>query len=395
MSDMLAQAIVDATALKEAAVKNAENLVLEKYSNQIKDAVETLLEQEDPMAGMPGMEDPMAAAEPPAGAPDAAAPAGKPSPVLEHIPLAVTSQDPDEEVEIPLEGLMEQITKLSETLRFDGNFIDDPDIHNNVALEVVTEDLAAIMEQDDDDDDDEPNGPSKDGKKTLHGEGDTVVLDEEDFGPAAEELEEAIRLALSEELIVDLPGNNKSGWAGTPKAMVELAEEEILALEKYSVTRERNSAIRKAVKELQAVNEGLIEQNKQFKVALKESKNNSERYKSAILNLKEKLDEVNLMNAKLLYQNKALNSTSLNERQKHKLVEAVTSAETIEEAKVIFETLESTVGSTSRKKQPESLREAVEKSSSMILSNRKRDTVRQKANPTYDRWKSLAGLKTS
>ena len=33
MSDMLEQAIIDADALKEAATKNAETLVLEKYSN--------------------------------------------------------------------------------------------------------------------------------------------------------------------------------------------------------------------------------------------------------------------------------------------------------------------------------------------------------------------------
>ena len=34
MSTMLEQAIVDAEALKEAAVKNAETLVLEKYSTK-------------------------------------------------------------------------------------------------------------------------------------------------------------------------------------------------------------------------------------------------------------------------------------------------------------------------------------------------------------------------
>ena len=41
MPDMLEQAIIDAEALKEAAVKNAETLVLEKYSNQIKEAVDS------------------------------------------------------------------------------------------------------------------------------------------------------------------------------------------------------------------------------------------------------------------------------------------------------------------------------------------------------------------
>ena len=35
MPTLLEQAIIDAEALKEAATKNAETLVLEKFSNQI------------------------------------------------------------------------------------------------------------------------------------------------------------------------------------------------------------------------------------------------------------------------------------------------------------------------------------------------------------------------
>ena len=42
MSDMLEQAIIDAEALKEAATKNAETLVLEKYSNERSD-IESLV----------------------------------------------------------------------------------------------------------------------------------------------------------------------------------------------------------------------------------------------------------------------------------------------------------------------------------------------------------------
>ena len=56
-SSMLEQAVIDAQALKEAAIKNAEQEVLEKYSGEIKEAVNALLEQDmDPLA------DPMAAA---------------------------------------------------------------------------------------------------------------------------------------------------------------------------------------------------------------------------------------------------------------------------------------------------------------------------------------------
>ena len=46
MSSMLEEAIVDAAALKEAAIKNAENVIVERYSDDIREAVETLLEGE-------------------------------------------------------------------------------------------------------------------------------------------------------------------------------------------------------------------------------------------------------------------------------------------------------------------------------------------------------------
>ena len=43
MSSMLEQAIVDAAALREAALKNAEQSIIEKYAPEIKSAVESLL----------------------------------------------------------------------------------------------------------------------------------------------------------------------------------------------------------------------------------------------------------------------------------------------------------------------------------------------------------------
>lgn len=70
-SDLLQQAIVDATALKEAAIKNAENTLIEKYSHEFEQTVQKLLEQE--AAAMPAM--PTADAAPPAGLDPTAAPA--------------------------------------------------------------------------------------------------------------------------------------------------------------------------------------------------------------------------------------------------------------------------------------------------------------------------------
>ena len=67
---MLEQAIVDAAALREAALKNAEQSIIEKYAPQIKEAVDSLLdkdilEEQEVAASAPatsGIEAPFAAA---------------------------------------------------------------------------------------------------------------------------------------------------------------------------------------------------------------------------------------------------------------------------------------------------------------------------------------------
>jgi len=124
------------------------------------------------------------------------------------------------------------------------------------------------------------------------------------------------------------------------------------------------------------------------KVQLLENKIN--KYGTVIEQLKEKLDESNLTNAKLLYQNRILNSVSLNERQKEKIVETISNAKSVEEARIIFETLQSSVGSTKKRKMPESLNEVVSRSSSAFLPRREE---RAKSDPFADRMKALAGLK--
>ena len=115
-----------------------------------------------------------------------------------------------------------------------------------------------------------------------------------------------------------------------------------------------------------------------------------DKYGTIIKKLKNKLNESNLTNAKLLYQNRILNSVSLNERQRDKIVEAISNATTVEEAKLIFETLQSAVGSFIKKKLPKSLNEVVSRSSSAFIP-------RKKTQPPVDtfaeRMKTLAGLK--
>ena len=399
MSDMLEQAIIDAEALKEAATKNAETLVLEKYSSQIKDAVESLLEQDDPMAGLEA-ELTQAADTATPGTPSATdapdAPAEKSS-VMEHIPLAATAEDTDQ-VEIPLDKLMEEIDKLNESMSFAGPFdsVEEDLVEEDYFLEEGEDEddlLFGDMQEEEDVDDD--YGPMDDDLGEGYGMLDDGAMEEEyDLAEDLledDEIDEDIYEAIAEALDVDIHPQ-KSGWQGTPETIVNLAEEEILALEQDSEVREERAAMRKAAAKLQEANRALTGRNKNLKGSLGQASNLVAKLRDAVMVLDQKLAESSLKNAKLIYQNKALTSDSLNERQKRKLAEAVTNAESIEEAKVIFETLQSTVGSTSRKKQPKSLSEAVQKSSSMILSSRKRKEARQKKDPTLNRWKFLAGI---
>ena len=114
---------------------------------------------------------------------------------------------------------------------------------------------------------------------------------------------------------------------------------------------------------------------------------NNNKLKQLVLVAKDKLEEVNLSNAKLLYTNDVLNSTSLNERQKNKIVEAISNTKTIEETKVIYETLQSAVGSA-KKSKPQSLSEAVSKPAMSLPSRSKKKAP----SPGYDRMKVLAGI---
>ena len=107
--------------------------------------------------------------------------------------------------------------------------------------------------------------------------------------------------------------------------------------------------------------------------------------------LRDKLEESNLLNAKLLYTNKVLTNNSLNERQKAKFAEALSKSENVEETRVIYETLQSSVGSTNNK-QPQSLSEAVSRGSSTTLPRRKSE--KKADSSAKNRWQMLAGINT-
>ena len=333
MSSMLEQAIVDAKALKEAAIKNAESAIIDKYQDEVREAMDALLEQEEDEAGQPeanANENMDVEQELSLEAPDAFA-AGE---------NLCACPDVDEEITIDFDALRQE-------------------------MEMGGEDVGAVA----------PESPGI--EMSVGGQDE----EDEEIEIVQEELEELVK-EMTEELTVDLKPVG-SGTFGTNYQETEDAEEIALAGLRDDEAEEEAEEELKAVSDLEDRLGEALSSNKELSVKV-------EKYEQAVHALKNKLDEVNLSNAKLLYTNRVLSSASLNERQKNKLVEAISSAGSVKEAKVIYETLKNTVGSAPDRRGPQSLREAVTRSSSIMSV---RENRRNTADPAAERMQILAGIK--
>jgi hypothetical protein len=346
MSNMLQQAIIDAKALKEAALKNAEAEIVEKYAPEVKKVMENILEAEDEdlegaisvdVAAAPTLEDPMAMDLPLAAAGGELA--GE---------EACGCPDKEEMITIDLDGLAaiagdEPVPPPSEQL--------------------PGEELAAMIDTGDEEED--------------------VTLEEDALASVIAEL-------LGEEETLE---ENES--------VEEVKLDEVVPTDMLDDMNEKESAVNESVdlsaiagktKELMKTINALQEQNDSFKAGNTKMLSEMGEQKESVQKLTTTLKELSLQNAKLLYVNEVLKTASLNERQKQIAVEALQEVKSVEHAKTVFETLQSTVASSNEKRQGrlESLSEVVSNNASMRMPRRKEQKI---SNPHEQRWKLLAGIK--
>lgn len=368
MSSLLNEAIIDAKALKEAALKNAEAAVIDKYSEEVKQTLDALLEQEEePLAAMGAEEAPAEEAplEEPAADPMGddlalggdADDLGGAEEIAPEVPLSATDDILDDgesegdtvEFNVDLQALQEAIESLSSELN------EDEEIEIN---EESLESMLSEEEDDDAEDDDAEDEEDEDAEDNVNEEVDTDSLID----------------SIMEKLTVEM-GADLAGWAGRSSEDQKYQMEKEMAHRRSTEVEEEMSSLKKAQEEL------VFENNK-----LSERINN---YEQVVGDLKDTLQEVNLSNARLLYTNRVLRNTSLNERQKTKIVEAISNAGSVTEARTIYDTLESTVQSAP-KRGPQSLGEAISNRSSVIRASTKESTS---SDPIAERMKRLAGIK--
>jgi hypothetical protein len=408
MSTLLKEAIVDANALREAALKNAESAVINKYSGEVRKTLRKLLEQDELDLGLGGAPPPIGDEDLDAlgtedmGATEAPTSDESLEEDVEDVPYGATdgldkmkgknlrnmSKENDKiEVELDLGSLRESVQALQAEIDEELTFSEDELAE---MLEDDEEIEEAISSGADNLFDEEEDSGSDGGSTPDNGSGALAAsaaalqsVNNAGSGPKGSTIaENSDTIEISDELIDDIVekltvdmGATLSGWAGRSAHSMKWEMEKEMAHRRGTEAQEDLEILKKAQEEL-------VFENKQLTGRLSQ-------YKAVMGELKETLQTVNLSNARLLYTNRVLRNTSLNERQKTKIAEAISKADSVTEAKTIFNTLQSTVESTP-KRGPQSLSEAISRPSSVIRATRK-----EKAQPTdvfAERMRRLAGI---
>lgn len=107
---------------------------------------------------------------------------------------------------------------------------------------------------------------------------------------------------------------------------------------------------------------------------------------SAIKTMKDSLNEVNMLNAKLLFTNKLFKAHTLNESQKVKVIDTFDRARTIREVKLVYATLSESFSSKKTL-----VKESV--ASKPVASTKPKQTILSESEQIANRFKKLAGLK--
>ena len=115
-------------------------------------------------------------------------------------------------------------------------------------------------------------------------------------------------------------------------------------------------------------------------------------YKEAVLFLKDKLHEVNILNAKLLFTNKLFKEFSLDNGQKLKVVETFDRAQTTREIKLVYSTLAEQFGDNGSITKKHNIKESASKPVSSTKPSEESKKVITEEQQVANRFKKLAGI---
>ena len=334
MNDLLKDAIADAKAVRETALANAKVALEEAFTPRLQSMLSARLSEEEGMDDEVEMDMEMPAEEP-------------------DMDMSMETIDDDN---LPMEGDYSDDSKVDEDMedpKMDPKMDEDmEDTKNDDALEL--ESIIAELEK----------------------EIETEELDSSDIGSTLGVSDDA------SETHTEDPGEGK--LSEEEKAEMETEEmdpkdDNVSIDEIISALTEEEGDDKDTVKE---------EDEKEMTKEEEEGDKDLKEAYTVIKFLKSKINEVNLLNAKLLFSNKLFRNYPLNESQKMKVIENFDRASNLREVKLIFTTLsESFVGTKTKR----SIKESYASKPSRSTAPKKE--ILSEGNQLAARWKKLANLK--
>ena len=225
--------------------------------------------------------------------------------------------------------------------------------------------------------------------------------DPDDEGYKMESMDEEINL---EEILAELELDE--GGATEPTFME--GEEEIAEGEKEEELEEAKDEdldegfdLDALLEELDGLDHGLDEAKEEDldeakDKELEETKKELEETNNALTTVRAELNEVNLLNSKLLYVNRIFKANTLNESQKLRVVESLDKAGTAKEAKLIYETIKDTfnISKSEKRKVKSSIKEGLGMASKAAgKSTASKKAVISESNDMMTRFQKLANIK--
>ena len=355
MDNLLKEAIADAKAVRETALENAKMALEEAFTprlqNMLSQKIQNEIEDEDD------------------------------DKKEEDVDLEERDDDDDMEER--------SMMKAADEDPSDDHSDDDMDESNIIEIDGVKYAPVAEVEKDEDDMDEDLEEREDDEDMDEDLDLESVIKELESELDEAEEVEESEEIEEGD----DIEEQSKSSGIGAGDNKVSQAsagDEEDPGKGKLKEGEEKDD---KEMDEdidldevLAALSEEEDEDEKKDEVA--ELKSDLEEHRSVIETLRGKLNEVNLLNAKLLFTNKLFRKYGLNNEQKMKVVEQFDRASNLREVKLVY----STLGESFNGARKNEINESKGAASKPVASTKSEKEVITESNDLRDRFKKLANL---
>ena len=349
MSDLLKEAIADAKAVRETALENAKMALEEAFTPHLKSMLSAKLSEEDVEEGMHDEDDPSREEDD-----------EDPEEGMHDSDRKPREDDDEEEKDEGMYG--------SDRAREE----DDEEMDESEIIEIDGVKYAPVVEGEHEDEKEDDMEEELDLESVIK-ELETEIAESENVD---EELEEG-----------DKPRREDDD---EDKKDESVNEEEELEEEEEIDEQSTSSGIGKGtgVKMASASDEEDPGKGK-IKESVEAMQNELNEYKEAVTFLREKLHEVNILNAKLLYTNRLFKEYVLSNDQKMKVVETFDRAQTTREIKLVYSTLAESFNDRGEINKKRSVKESASRKTNTTKPQTK---IISEEDNVANRFKKLAGI---